>query len=127
MRNIVLIFLFALFGFGVVNSQPNVKFLQNYAQNIVNRMRPYLPVKSGRSFTLVAVSQNSGVLVYDHTLDIFFPMENKGMIVDWIIAQSYKSSCSVPDLANFVRNGGSLYYRFFYNNSVLASFKIERC
>lgn len=112
---------------GAANSQSNIKFLESYAQNIVDRMQPHLPMKSGGSMTLVAVNQNSGILVYDHTFDVVFPPENTAMIIDWVTAQSYKSSCSIPDLVKFVRSGGALYYRFFYNNSVLASIKIERC
>lgn len=112
---------------GAAYSQTNVNYLESYAQNITNRMRPHLPLKSGGSFTLFAVNQSNGVLVYDHTFDVVFPPENTSMVIDVLIGQSYKSACSVPDLASFTKSGGALYFRFFYNNSVLTSIKIERC
>jgi hypothetical protein len=108
-------------------------FADNYngvdyqAKNIASRVRPHLPLKSGESLTFVGVNESSGVLVYEHTLDVFYPPENEQMIKDWLRGQSYKSACSVRDLVVFIRSGGALYYRFFYSAELLHTVKIERC
>jgi len=110
-----------------VVAQFNVGSLENQAKDISKRIKPHLPMKSSGSLTLISVNQSSGLLVYEHTLDVFFPPENKPLMLDWLRGQTYKSACSVPDLINFVDRGGSLYYRFFYSNEVLINVKVERC
>ena len=96
------------------------------ARSITNKIKPHLPLKSGIT-TLVDVNYSGGVLVYEHTLDVDFPPENKSMVVDWLRGQAHKSACSVSDLRSFIQNGGSLHYRFFYNSYLLTSIKVERC
>lgn len=100
--------------------------LDSLSKNIASRVTPHLPVKSGNT-TLFAVNQSSGVLVYEHTLDVVYPPENELMIKDWLGAQSHRSACSVNELAAFVRKGGGLHYRFFYNTALLHSVRIDRC
>jgi hypothetical protein len=100
--------------------------LDSLAKSLANRVKPYLPLKSGNT-TLFEVNQSTGVLVYEHTLDIAYPPENELMIKDWLRAQSYRSACSVQELAAFVRKGGNLHYRFFYNSALLHSVRIDGC
>lgn len=105
------------FGYGVAD---------DIARNITNKIKPRLPLKSG-STTLVDVNHGGGVLVYEHTLDVDFPPENKLIVIDWLRGQAHKSACSVNDLRSFIQNGGALHYRFFYQSYVLTSIKVERC
>jgi len=107
-------------------SAADFRELNLLASSLANRVKPHLPLKSGNT-TLFEVNQSSGVLVYEHTLDVAYPPENEPMIKDWLRGQSYRSACSVQELVTFVRSGGSLHYRFFHNNLLLYAVKIERC
>jgi hypothetical protein len=107
-------------------SAADFRELNLLASGLANRVKPHLPLKSGNT-TLFEVNQSSGVLVYEHTLDVAYPPENESMIKDWLRAQSYRSACSVQELATFVRKGGYLHYRFFYNSSLLHSVRIDGC
>jgi hypothetical protein len=100
--------------------------LDSLAKSLASRVKPHLPLRSG-STTLFEVNQSSGVLVYEHTLDVAYPTENELMIKDWLRGQSYRSACSIQDLASFVRKGGNLFYRFFYNSALLHSVRIDGC
>lgn len=112
--------------FAITAFADNYKGVDSQAKNIASRVRPHLPLMSG-GLTLIEVNESSGTLVYEHTLDVAYPPENEQMIKDWLRGQSYKSACSVRDLVVFIRSGGALYYRFFYNTALLHSVKIERC
>jgi hypothetical protein len=107
-------------------SAADFRELNLLASSLANRVKPHLPLKSGNT-SLFEVNQSSGVLVYEHTLDVTYPPENEPMIKDWLRAQSYRSACSVQELAAFVRKGGHLHYRFFYNSSLLHSVRIDVC
>lgn len=107
-------------------SAADFRELNLLASSLANRVKPHLPLKSGNT-TLFEVNQSSGVLVYEHTLDVAYPPENEPMIKDWLRAQSYRSACSVQELATFVRKGGGLHYRFFYNAELLQVVRIDRC
>jgi len=120
-------FLSSISFFAIPTFAQNLRDIDSQANNIIKKIKPILPIKSGGSFTLVGINSSSGVLVYEHTLDVGYPRENEQMIKDWLRGQSYKSACSVPDLVVFIRSGGALYYRFFYNGVLLNSVKIERC
>lgn len=97
------------------------------ARSIVVRMKPLLPIKSGRDFTLVKVEQSGTLLIYSHTMNKIVPTENYSLLSDWLRGQSYKSACSVSDLVRFVNAGGTLQYRFYSNGALLNSTQIESC
>jgi len=109
-----------------VEAQPSQKQLTTLAEAFVKRLTPLLPIKSG-DMTLFAINQTGSILIYEHTVDVYIPPEYRSFMNDWLRGQAYRSACSVPVVVSFIKDGGNIYYRFFYNNQVLTIVKVEGC